>query len=408
MNEVKFWFCFLSFWIYNNFVLTVPKLRTDIWREVNSEYEHDTKLLKNKFVHGDTSRLPRVLNFFPVPVEEECNANDGRRKGVCMNTYECKMKSGVSFGSCAYGFGVCCVFTATCDNEIFNNITYFVNPDFPDLTKGMSSCLLMVKKMDDDIAQIRLDFIHFNLGQPNRKNGVCEDDVFLLSTGNTARDVTLCGLNSGQHIYFDVENIQEHIKISMKLNRKAVNRLWEVKITQIPFSQRAPAGCLQYFEGSTGVVQTLNFAENGRHLANQDYNICIRQEEEMCGIVYEPCHENAFRISANNGNDDGDLGSGDFVDSSEGGQMETCEDKITVPCESDDLLSPGDEDLLQGTCDISHCGSSLCPAGERPCRIESTVTPFVIGVHFGPSLRDESPEDNLGMCLVYKQLPCNV
>lgn len=386
----------------------MPKIRNDIWREVDSEYNHDTNLIKNKSVYGDTSRLPRVLNFFPVPVEEECNANDGRRKGVCMNTYECKMKSGRSFGSCAYGFGVCCVFTATCDNEISNNITYFVNPDFPDLTKGMSSCSLTVKKIEDDIAQIRLDFIHFNLGQPNRKNGVCEEDVFLLTTGNTARDITLCGLNSGQHIYFDVENIQEHIKISMKLDRKAVTRLWEVRITQIPFSQRAPAGCLQYFEGLTGVVQTMNFAENGRHLANQDYNICIRQEEEMCSIIYEPCHENAFKISSNNGNDDSDLGSGDFVDNSEGRQMEACGDKITVPCDSDELLTPGDEDLLQGVCDMSHCGSTLCPAGEDPCKIESTVTPFVIGVHFGPSRRDESPEDNLGMCLVYKQLPCNV
>lgn len=53
------------------------------------------------------------------------------------------------------------------------------------------------------------------------------------------------------------------------------------------------------FLGSTGTVQTLNFADNGRHLANQDYNICIRQEEGFCGIAYEPCHENAFKIAPN-------------------------------------------------------------------------------------------------------------
>ena len=28
-----------------------------------------------------------------------------------------------------------------------------------------------------------------------------------------------------------------------------------------------------------GVIQTMNFAENGRHLANQDYKICMRQEK---------------------------------------------------------------------------------------------------------------------------------
>lgn len=28
-----------------------------------------------------------------------------------------------------------------------------------------------------------------------------------------------------------------------------------------------------------GIIQTMNYAINGRHLANQDYNICVRSEE---------------------------------------------------------------------------------------------------------------------------------
>ena len=28
-----------------------------------------------------------------------------------------------------------------------------------------------------------------------------------------------------------------------------------------------------------GTIQTMNFAVNGRHLADQDYTICMRQEE---------------------------------------------------------------------------------------------------------------------------------
>lgn len=43
-------------------------------------------------------------------------------------------------------------------------------------------------------------------------------------------------------------------------------------------------------------MQTFNFAENGRHLANQNYRSCIRQEMGMCSIAYEPCHDQAFRI----------------------------------------------------------------------------------------------------------------
>lgn len=43
-------------------------------------------------------------------------------------------------------------------------------------------------------------------------------------------------------------------------------------------------------------VKTFNFAENGRHLANQNYRACVRQESNMCSIQYEPCFERAFRI----------------------------------------------------------------------------------------------------------------
>lgn len=50
-----------------------------------------------------------VLNFFSVPSEDECLADDGLRSGLCMNVYECKMQGGKAKGDCALGFGVCCV-----------------------------------------------------------------------------------------------------------------------------------------------------------------------------------------------------------------------------------------------------------------------------------------------------------
>lgn len=41
----------------------------------------------------------------------------------------------------------------------------------------------------------------------------------------------------------------------------AASRFWEIRISQIPFSQRAPAGCLQYFTGNEGIIQ-VNFSVN--------------------------------------------------------------------------------------------------------------------------------------------------
>lgn len=59
-----------------------------------------------------------------------------------------------------------------------------------------------------------------------------------------------------------------------------------------------------------------------------------------------------------------------------------------------------------GFCNLVHCGNSLCPLGETPCKIESTVTPFTIGVHFGTPSDNNLPDDNIGMCLKYEQQSC--
>lgn len=134
-------------------------------------------------------------------------------------------------------------------------------------------------------------------------------------------------------------------------------------IIQVPFNQRAPNGCLQFYTGRRGVVKTMNFAENGRRLANQDYTICMRQERGMCSIAYEPCDENSFKIGAGssgnngvgvsgNGPQQGVQGTqgnpanspgsqiGEEFGSGDGGVAEarSCSDRIIMPCDSDDLI----------------------------------------------------------------------
>ena len=60
----------------------------------------------------------------------------------------------------------------------------------------------------------------------------------------------------------------------------AATRSWEIKVTQLECGNpmTPPDGCLQWHTGSAGQLTTFNFAGNALHLANQDYNICIRQE----------------------------------------------------------------------------------------------------------------------------------
>ncbi|XP_040163293.1 uncharacterized protein LOC120900404 [Anopheles arabiensis] len=488
---------------------------------------------------GTRRRSGKVLNFLPVPVDDECLSDDGRRTGMCMNVYECRIGGGTARGQCALGFGVCCVFVATCNEEIVNNITYFVSPSFPGIVpKDLGSCKLKIKLMNPDISQLKFDFIHFALGQPNRRTGVCEGDLFRLIGGISPFD--LCGQNSGQHLYYDLNpksRAEEPIELEMNFaSRSFAQRLWEIRVSQIPFSQRSPSGCMQYYTGSEGLIQTFNFAENGRYLANQNYRACIRQEKGMCSVSYEPCDDQSFRIGlpgsggqgAPGGAGGGPLGgigspggsagptsgTGPFSDPSladdplapaadipvepspvadpvveapspeaPAADLETaadepvpaeedpevaadepaadeegsggggggffdgffpsffsrsifdeeeehikapkkrkgkamsradwharqfeginCLDRITLPCIVEDFIGVGMGDLP--SCRPVHCGNSLCPPGVSPCRVETSVTPFRLGIHFGEGIDRGSPEDNIGACIRYNQIPC--
>lgn len=53
---------------------------------------------------------------------------------------------------------------STCDQEVNNNITYFVSPKFPALMPyDMENCSIKIKLVSGDVSQIRLDFLHFTL-----------------------------------------------------------------------------------------------------------------------------------------------------------------------------------------------------------------------------------------------------
>ncbi|XP_047357486.1 uncharacterized protein LOC124952126 [Vespa velutina] len=390
----------------------------------------------------------RVLNFFPIPVEEECLSSDKRRRGICMNTYHCRIQNGKSYGPCALGFGVCCIFTASCDQEVQNNLTYVTSPGFPNLIDRPMNCSVVVRKIDRQVSQLRIDFIHFNIGQPNRRTGICDEDIMEIRNGNRS-SLRLCGWNSGQHIYLDVNEADEPVTLDFKLPNGLHSRMWEMRVIQLGFEDRAPAGCLQYFRSPNGTLKTMNYLPNGRFLADQDYLVCVRQEKEMCGISYTPCSKDSFRIGASrsgqiesnatttvprrkpnnstngsnnvNGNST-DAGQTDFLMEGSGsgpdGQetvtpltviTRRCRDKVLIPCDFEEFITPGNNGV--GICNLEHCGNSLCERDELDtdgnCRVETWATPFRIRVAFGPGEDTGTTlEDNVGMCLMYEQLRC--
>lgn len=54
--------------------------------------------------------------------------------GNCLPATECGFRGGIAGGTCANGYGICCVFMASCGGVARENGTYFVNPNHPDTT----------------------------------------------------------------------------------------------------------------------------------------------------------------------------------------------------------------------------------------------------------------------------------
>jgi len=75
----------------------------------------------------------------------------------------------------------------------------------------------------------------------------------------------------------------------------ATNRAYDIKVLQFDCKNEmgGPTGCLQYFSTDMGTFSSFNYGgvpENpdmsGAHLANQNYNICIRRNNGKCSICY--------------------------------------------------------------------------------------------------------------------------
>lgn len=53
---------------------------------------------------------------------------------------------------------------ASCDQEIKNNITYIVSPNFPALmSTDKKHCKIKIKMISPDVSQLRFDFVHFSI-----------------------------------------------------------------------------------------------------------------------------------------------------------------------------------------------------------------------------------------------------
>jgi len=128
----------------------------------------------------------------------------------------------------------------------------------------------------------------------------CIDDQFSVTSPGNAAPPVICGTNTGDHMYVNVETGSTCSDMVFSLSSSStVQRSWAIKITQYScdYINKAPEGCLQWFFGSTtGTIQSFNWA-NKQHLADQNQNICVRRESNTCQICYTQSSDDDFKIS---------------------------------------------------------------------------------------------------------------
>lgn len=279
----------------------------------------------------DTRAEKLISTFQIVRFPNDVCIGTNSRNGTCYTSAECSDKGGTSSGSCADGFGVCCVFLVqSCGSSSSENLTYWKKPTT--FSDGM--CDLTVCPTNDDICAIRLDFTSFTITGPSthtvhqfqRKLGIpfgnmedvdgsefgdnsatnCLLDTFFVTGASpSSTPPTICGVNTGFHMYTDADidrcnRLVFHLADSASSSATISNgrgatslatQAWDITATQIECSSATvpPVGCTQWFYGS-GVYELKNYNQQepssvtatNIHLANQHQRICIRRERAKC------------------------------------------------------------------------------------------------------------------------------
>lgn len=248
---------------------------------------------------GKLFSIFQIVNF----PNEGCIGSSSRN-GTCYTSEECKAKDGSSAGTCAQGFGVCCVFSLACGGTTSENCTYLVQASTT--TPPSDPCTFTICKCSSNICRIRLDFTTFSIAGPvvgtaseatvltnGASIGDCTTDSFTLTAPGNQAPPLICGFNSGQHMIVDASDICH--KASFDFSGTAAARQFDIKVTQYACGDEmgGPPGCLQYFSGNTGSFASFNFPTSGNmvtaevtHLSNQCYTMCFRQELGKCAICY--------------------------------------------------------------------------------------------------------------------------
>jgi len=247
--------------------------------------------------------------FNIVKFDNDVCDTGNQMNGTCYTAEECTDRNGVASGSCAEGYGVCCVITLTCGATTRENCTYLSQEmtNTPDTDSDSSqSCTYNICPVTDSVRRIRLEMEQFDIEGPfspdltgnaaasfgtGNSIGQCLGDSFLAASGVGSSPV-ICGTNTGQHMVLDTDG---SMCVTAIFNfRSGGNEQRSYRIHVLQFGEfndmGGPMGCLQYYTGEMGTVNSFNWngIATSVHLANHNYNVCVRRRVDACRICWSP------------------------------------------------------------------------------------------------------------------------
>jgi len=311
-------------------------------------------------------RDPKAFGLFNIVKfpNIECHSKS-TTNGTCYTKEECDNKKGTASGTCAKGYGVCCLFTLGCGQSSSENITTFHSVG----SIKAGACNAEICPVSKDIVQLRLDFTSFVINGPTTAStttfallngavvapgnaaysqgmshiGQCNADSFSVTSPGGVGTPVICGTNTGDHIYVDASPSCNTLSFHIGSATSTVSRKWSIHVNQYAenYHNKAPPGCLQYhFGATTGTFRSFNWnSGSGVHLASQNQLICFRREAKKSKICFTGSGgtANEFMIS----------GGGATTATGKIGSATTCGTYGTISTSSSNIAGQGtDYDFL--------------------------------------------------------------
>jgi len=358
-----------------------------------------TALASQELDQGNrTGRAFSLFSIVQFPNAGCTGSSSSTTYGTCYTATECSAAGGSADGNCAAGFGVCCLITTnSCGSTISTNTSYIRNPNYPSsyTPSSTGSCTFTINKSTSDICQLRIDFQ--TMSGFAETDGVCSDK--LATAGQTGKQPpTVCGTMTGYHMYTEFGTTStDTITLTLTYGSTTTAKTWNLLLRQISCDAtwKAPTDCVQYFTGSTGTIQSYNFA-GGQLLQGMYYTNCVRTEAGYCGIQYKestgqtPDTFDFFPNQASN------------AEASAGGCPVSF---VYIPnLSSDGVSALGIPSSTESFISVS-CGQVFGLDGTAvSLALTTRAQPFIVGVYTDTTTSLTSP--TTGFSLDYTQVPC--